>query len=80
MRYLVFGGDNYYAKGGFEDFLFKSDSMEDITERLEAYDELDWFQIVTQEDFKIISECASTYVEDSDGKRRTWRKYEVEED
>lgn len=81
MQYLVFGGENYYPKGGFEDFLFESDSMEDITERLEPLNDLDWFQIVTQDNFKIIFECTSYPIDNKDGsKRRTWKKYEGDND
>jgi len=80
MTYLVFGGEDFYPKGGFEDFLFESDSMEDITERLEKYNELDWFQIVTHIDLKIILECTSSVLPDKNGgKIRTWKKYEHEE-
>ena len=76
MTYLVFGGNDFYPKGGFEDFLFKSNSMEDITEKLKAYDDLDWFQIVNHIELKIILECTSCPLDNKDGsKRRTWKNY-----
>jgi len=44
-RYLLFGGDNYYPGGGWNDFLEHSDDLEYIRRCIPIHG-TDWWQIV----------------------------------
>lgn len=44
-QYLIFAGDKYYPKGGWEDFKFSCDSMPEALEWL-ANNNQDWWHIV----------------------------------
>jgi hypothetical protein len=60
-RYLIFGGEIYYAKGGFHDFLSSHDSLSDAVLCARQYDdnEVEWWHIFDSE--------ARTIVAHSDG-------------
>jgi len=65
MRYLLFGGETYYAKGGYNDFISTSDDLDDLitTARkatdatIDVFELLDWWHIF---DTKINSIVAGT--------------------
>jgi hypothetical protein len=46
-RFLVFGGEIYYAKGGFHDFLSSHDTLEAAVQCAQQYDDTDveWWHI-----------------------------------
>ncbi len=56
MRYLLFGGDAFYAKGGGWDFLEASDSLERLLKQPAKYDddELDWWHIFDTKVAKVV--------------------------
>lgn len=59
MRYLLFGGDTYYAEGGANDFLGSSDSVISLStsDRLKdggEHGEVDWWHIFDTEIMSIV--------------------------
>jgi hypothetical protein len=51
MRYLLFGGDCYYASGGGHDFLEAGDSIDDL---MAAADE-EWFHVFDTQELVIVA-------------------------
>ena len=41
-RYLLFGGDDYYARGGFHDFITSSDDLEELELLAVCLDNISW--------------------------------------
>ena len=54
MRYLVFGGDNYYPCGGAEDILGIHRNYSDAQKTAEMHKGLDWIHIFDINKNKII--------------------------
>jgi len=60
MKYLLFAGTEYYAKGGVLDFQKTSDSIEELVSYFyenEAQKYWDWYQI-TDQDLKIVRQSS----------------------
>lgn len=46
MRYMLFAGDTYYAKGGVHDLVNRSDSLPNLKIATETFNEVyDWWHI-----------------------------------
>lgn len=72
-RFIVFAGNTYYAKGGLEDVLFTSDSIQGtinwIHDFIEDNNEFIWYNIldtscneeITLNDLKIYNKSVSQY-------------------
>jgi hypothetical protein len=60
MKYLLFAGTEYYAKGGVLDFQKTSDSIEELVSYFYENEEKkywDWYQI-TDQDLKIVRQSS----------------------
>ena len=59
MKYHLFAGNTYYAKGGVHDYQMSSDSIEGLVKFFEASVEggeyWDWYHIIDS-DFQIVKE------------------------
>lgn len=79
MKYLLFGGEFYYAKGGFHDFIISSDDLGTLIEPARKtaedtvchFESLDWWHIVDSETGKIVAgtESQAYGADDLDGER-----------
>ena len=58
MRYLLFGGEFYYAKGGGNDFIGSGYVIDDIG-GAEDLDKFDWWHVFDTEDCKIVAASPS---------------------
>ena len=56
-RYLIFGGEIYYAKGGFHDFLSSHDNLGAAALCAQHYDQYDveWWHILDTETKTIVA-------------------------
>jgi hypothetical protein len=56
-RYLIFGGENYYAKGGFHDFLSSHDNLGAAALCAQQYDgyDVEWWHIFDSETKTIVA-------------------------
>lgn len=57
-RFLLFGGDHFYARGGWVDFLDSYDTLEDAKDAGEATIDQwwnQWFHIVDASSFTIVA-------------------------
>ena len=52
-RYLVFAGDNYYACGGWSDYVCSSDSKEEAISLAKSFKK-DWWQVVDSYNPRIV--------------------------
>lgn len=60
MRYVLFGGDTYYAQGGIHDYLGESESLDSLkdSEVLKNWgrrDGLDWWHIYDIQERRIVA-------------------------
>ena len=67
-RYWLFGGENYYAKGGIHDFIASTDYLELLVSQAKKLNpsEIDWYHIVDSDTGNIIlkSNCQAFGVDD----------------
>tara|TARA_R110000787_G_C13145640_1_gene417825 strand:+ start:60 stop:308 length:249 start_codon:yes stop_codon:yes gene_type:complete len=58
-RYILMGGEQYYARGGFHDFLSDHESVrcaeETGTMLINEERRMEWFHVVDSETWKIVS-------------------------
>jgi hypothetical protein len=55
--YLVFAGSKFYPKGGWKDFVWITNSIEEALENLANYKgDRDWWQIVDKDEMVIVKE------------------------
>lgn len=58
MRYIVFGGENYYPRGGIKDYIKEGDDLSELKKEVQHMSQFsthDWLQIVdTQDNYKIV--------------------------
>lgn len=53
MKYMLFAGEFYYAKGGVQDYIASSDDLTQLEDRaLEGYE---WFHIIEVSTMTIVS-------------------------
>jgi hypothetical protein len=52
-RYLLFAGENYYPKGGWEDFVKDFNTVEEALEYMAHYKPDDWFHIVDRKTMRM---------------------------
>lgn len=64
VNFLLFGGDNYYPRGGYTDLIAKASTKDELYEIIEnnrnkpqyGYDRFDWWQIVDANTHTIVVE------------------------
>ena len=54
MKYLMFGGEAYYAKGGFNDLIGFGESIDSLANS-DGVSDLDWWHIVDAESNMIVA-------------------------
>jgi hypothetical protein len=54
MKYLMFGGETYYAKGGFNDLIGLGDSVDGLIYS-DGVSDLDWWHVVDTETNEIVA-------------------------
>jgi hypothetical protein len=65
-KYLLFAGENYYPKGGMNDFKGSFDTVEEseneyYTNEVQRYNSWEWYQIVDSETLDIVKQDGSPY-------------------
>lgn len=45
MRYILFGGDFYYAKGGYHDIVSCGEGLGELEQKANNNEDLDWWHI-----------------------------------
>jgi hypothetical protein len=63
-RYLIFGGDHFYAMGGFHDFLSSHDVISDAMRCVKQYPEgyVQWWHIFDSESHEIVAYSGTAYM------------------